>query len=147
MPIRVVTNQSLVLRTWSFGRPKSMVHRPAHHGPSDQGLRTKDGPRTEDGPRTRNEGPRTLRERALLELEALLDLLDRRAGPTVFIFDVGRDRPAFFFEELQDLADGGVAFTPRHVVALMLDRKSTRLNSSHRTISYAVFCLKKKTQY
>src|SRR5437867_5112844 len=27
-----------------------------------------------------------------------------------------------------------------------LDRKSTRLNSSHRTISYAVFCLKKKKQ-
>src|SRR5437773_3058937 len=26
------------------------------------------------------------------------------------------------------------------------DRKSTRLNSSHITISYAVFCLKKKTQ-
>src|SRR5207248_9338056 len=26
----------------------------------------------------------------------------------------------------------------------LLDRKSTRLNSSHRTISYAVFCLKKK---
>src|SRR5207248_6482447 len=25
-----------------------------------------------------------------------------------------------------------------------IDRKSTRLNSSHRTISYAVFCLKKK---
>src|SRR5437867_6357688 len=25
------------------------------------------------------------------------------------------------------------------------DRKSTRLNSSHRTISYAAFCLKKKT--
>src|SRR5437762_7706815 len=27
---------------------------------------------------------------------------------------------------------------------LILDRKSTRLNSSHRCISYAVFCLKKK---
>src|SRR5437867_2862562 len=27
-----------------------------------------------------------------------------------------------------------------------LDRKSTRLNSSHRTISYAVFCLKKKNK-
>src|SRR5256885_17087937 len=27
-----------------------------------------------------------------------------------------------------------------------LDRKSTRLNSSHLVISYAVFCLKKKTQ-
>src|SRR4051812_49777338 len=28
----------------------------------------------------------------------------------------------------------------------MRDRKSTRLNSSHMSISYAVFCLKKKTQ-
>src|SRR2546430_4610277 len=27
-----------------------------------------------------------------------------------------------------------------------IDRKSTRLNSSHSQISYAVFCLKKKTQ-
>src|SRR5438552_14896155 len=27
-----------------------------------------------------------------------------------------------------------------------LDRKSTRLNSSHQIISYAVFCLKKKTK-
>src|ERR1017187_10671284 len=31
------------------------------------------------------------------------------------------------------------------VPALQIDRKSTRLNSSHRCISYAVFCLKKKT--
>src|SRR5438132_10649306 len=29
---------------------------------------------------------------------------------------------------------------------LELDRKSTRLNSSHTVISYAVFCLKKKKQ-
>src|SRR5207249_10583498 len=28
-----------------------------------------------------------------------------------------------------------------------LDRKSTRLNSSHVSISYAVFCLKKKNMY
>src|SRR5688572_31024573 len=28
----------------------------------------------------------------------------------------------------------------------LLDRKSTRLNSSHSQISYAVFCLKKKTR-
>src|SRR5690348_17623885 len=28
---------------------------------------------------------------------------------------------------------------------MALDRKSTRLNSSHPSISYAVFCLKKKT--
>src|SRR5437773_9712944 len=37
---------------------------------------------------------------------------------------------------------------PRLAVVLHLakDRKSTRLNSSHITISYAVFCLKKKKQ-
>src|SRR2546429_7323667 len=29
----------------------------------------------------------------------------------------------------------------------LADRKSTRLNSSHGYISYAVFCLKKKTTY
>src|SRR5207248_10396198 len=29
-------------------------------------------------------------------------------------------------------------------IDIVRDRKSTRLNSSHRTISYAVFCLKKK---
>src|SRR3712207_8035321 len=28
-----------------------------------------------------------------------------------------------------------------------IDRKSTRLNSSHANISYAVFCLKKKNRY
>src|SRR5258708_24064698 len=30
--------------------------------------------------------------------------------------------------------------------AMFTDRKSTRLNSSHQIISYAVFCLKKKKQ-
>src|SRR2546426_3450683 len=33
------------------------------------------------------------------------------------------------------------------VHCLRLDRKSTRLNSSHLVISYAVFCLKKKMKY
>src|SRR5687768_17917921 len=33
---------------------------------------------------------------------------------------------------------------PPHQNARVLDRKSTRLNSSHGYISYAVFCLKKK---
>src|SRR3712207_7393002 len=32
----------------------------------------------------------------------------------------------------------------QHRVRLLADRKSTRLNSSHANISYAVFCLKKK---
>src|SRR3954449_8695103 len=33
------------------------------------------------------------------------------------------------------------------MVAVSLDRKSTRLNSSHTLISYAVFCLKKKNRH
>src|SRR5947199_2736481 len=36
-------------------------------------------------------------------------------------------------------------FTKNDVTGHGLDRKSTRLNSSHLGISYAVFCLKKKT--
>src|SRR5689334_23818914 len=32
-------------------------------------------------------------------------------------------------------------------IAAEIDRKSTRLNSSHSSISYAVFCLKKKNTY
>src|SRR3712207_6889108 len=42
---------------------------------------------------------------------------------------------------------------PRRAMALPMvevetaDRKSTRLNSSHANISYAVFCLKKKTTH
>src|SRR5438034_11818415 len=38
---------------------------------------------------------------------------------------------------------GGLCAMRNHRLAL-LDRKSTRLNSSHTVISYAVFCLKKK---
>src|SRR2546422_6311504 len=33
------------------------------------------------------------------------------------------------------------------LIRAIRDRKSTRLNSSHGYISYAVFCLKKKTSY
>src|SRR5437867_9017470 len=38
----------------------------------------------------------------------------------------------------------GTGTSARDAGAPRRDRKSTRLNSSHRTISYAVFCLKKK---
>src|SRR2546426_3642700 len=38
-------------------------------------------------------------------------------------------------------AGNGIFFIPN------LDRKSTRLNSSHLVISYAVFCLKKKKKH
>src|SRR5437879_11593556 len=36
------------------------------------------------------------------------------------------------------------AYRPPLYPVVLRDRKSTRLNSSHRCISYAVFCLKKK---
>src|SRR3712207_7460450 len=39
---------------------------------------------------------------------------------------------------------GGLALHEGRQLRLDLDRKSTRLNSSHANISYAVFCLKKK---
>src|SRR2546426_4847284 len=39
---------------------------------------------------------------------------------------------------------GRRAPAPRRRVVPLRDRKSTRLNSSHLVISYAVFCLKKK---
>src|SRR3712207_7560325 len=38
-------------------------------------------------------------------------------------------------------------FAPRLHFCPLQDRKSTRLNSSHANISYAVFCLKKKKFY
>src|SRR2546427_6637338 len=50
--------------------------------------------------------------------------------------------------ELSHVARPGIAENEtlglRHESLDRLDRKSTRLNSSHSQISYAVFCLKKK---
>src|SRR2546427_7522990 len=40
--------------------------------------------------------------------------------------------------------DGAVGAYESDLIQDALDRKSTRLNSSHSQISYAVFCLKKK---
>src|SRR3712207_9172291 len=59
--------------------------------------------------------------------------------------DFGGDRPALERVGVQLVAD----VRPYELMKLRLlnggqDRKSTRLNSSHANISYAVFCLKKK---
>src|SRR5256885_11770660 len=51
----------------------------------------------------------------------------------------GQFRPAQQQRELGLLVGIGLGHGPE-------DRKSTRLNSSHLVISYAVFCLKKKTK-
>src|SRR5256885_8796129 len=40
--------------------------------------------------------------------------------------------------------DADISLVPSGEIAQAQDRKSTRLNSSHLVISYAVFCLKKK---
>src|SRR3712207_7006390 len=50
----------------------------------------------------------------------------------VYCFVEGKDSALFVSD------DGGATWDKRE------DRKSTRLNSSHANISYAVFCLKKK---
>src|SRR5690625_5083310 len=49
-------------------------------------------------------------------------------------------------EEIQDILTGIDTGTITNLQVVNKDRKSTRLNSSHVAISYAVFCLKKKTR-
>src|SRR2546422_6337489 len=48
---------------------------------------------------------------------------------------------------LNELSTVVVAPTSTSALPTVLDRKSTRLNSSHGYISYAVFCLKKKKKH
>src|SRR3712207_7939818 len=81
----------------------------------------------------------------------LHEAVDRRADLARQLVTVPNEAP-----------DGApLAAIPEHVVRaqpdasaervvaglLARDRKSTRLNSSHANISYAVFCLKKKKKY
>src|SRR2546430_16422725 len=55
--------------------------------------------------------------------------------------------PVRSHDELAGIADALAELPPNQQRAILLrDRKSTRLNSSHSQISYAVFCLKKKTK-
>src|SRR5256885_3246702 len=57
------------------------------------------------------------------------------------VLDIAPVEPVFL-----RVPEGGLAECTRwNRDALHGDRKSTRLNSSHLVISYAVFCLKKKT--
>src|SRR5256884_1790275 len=65
-------------------------------------------------------------------------------GPITHKISPGNNSPDTGFELVQK-KNGGWKFIANREI----DRKSTRLNSSHGYISYAVFCLKKKnrTQY
>src|SRR5258708_27688687 len=71
------------------------------------------------------------REIALIEKDWVVDSVE------VFGQQIDRARIVFWLvERVEDL-----------LCVSRRDRKSTRLNSSHQIISYAVFCLKKKTQH
>src|SRR2546430_3289349 len=51
------------------------------------------------------------------------------------------------FNDSMLVPSGALTFTSNSASSTSVDRKSTRLNSSHSQISYAVFCLKKKNKY
>src|SRR5688500_20094068 len=70
-----------------------------------------------------------------LSLHDALPISARQLGGA----DVGEDRGVGRLEPEGHIQPGGPAGFQRRT-----DRKSTRLNSSHLVISYAVFCLKKK---
>src|SRR2546422_6180182 len=62
--------------------------------------------------------------------------------------DAAGEEPFSFVTRYFEIQPGGYSTLERHrhphAVVVIRDRKSTRLNSSHGYISYAVFCLKKK---
>src|SRR3712207_7394967 len=68
------------------------------------------------------------RERSVVGVGSRLDELDEDASGVLGVHEV---HPAARRASLRDV----------------VDRKSTRLNSSHANISYAVFCLKKKKKH
>src|SRR3712207_7402138 len=74
-------------------------------------------------------------------IEQILDLFAQDEEGTVW----------YFGEESQEYERSNEPSTEssweagKNIAKPAVDRKSTRLNSSHANISYAVFCLKKKT--
>src|SRR5690625_3769857 len=76
-----------------------------------------------------------------------VDLLINNAG--VGYFKQAEDLSKKEVHQMIDINLKGTIFCTQAILPLMKekdDRKSTRLNSSHVAISYAVFCLKKKKQ-
>src|SRR5256884_4108909 len=65
-------------------------------------------------------------------------------GTTIGEFSLGQRPDAFIGVEVRRVGGKMLDFETRVSSTKFLDRKSTRLNSSHGYISYAVFCLKKK---
>src|SRR2546427_5689326 len=83
------------------------------------------------GRRSASATARSLKNRPPLQLRKWLILTHRYAGIVLSLFFV-----MWFLS--------GIAMIYARGMPGLTDRKSTRLNSSHSQISYAVFCLKKK---
>src|SRR2546422_6729555 len=66
-----------------------------------------------------------------------------RSHRDLFTLDLQQN---FFFVPRQDLVKDAQQIKDAYRDFRIIDRKSTRLNSSHGYISYAVFCLKKKNR-
>src|SRR3989454_7960459 len=83
---------------------------------------------------------------------SVVDLTRARSGPTAVrqLADMGAN--VIKVEAREEIEGDSTALgfdflnlqRNKRAMTLDLDRKSTRLNSSHLVISYAVFCLKKK---
>src|SRR5438034_8343188 len=82
------------------------------------------------------------RVRLKRDIKHFVEFLERGAEGVRFSFFVVSAAPKAV---VQAALEGIVP--PGHIYGTELDRKSTRLNSSHTVISYAVFCLKKKRRH
>src|SRR5207245_5011619 len=78
---------------------------------------------------------------SLLDADGYLPLLEESVVRQVSLADVEHELRA----QLEKARSAGIRVTYVDSHMGTLDRKSTRLNSSHGSISYAVFCLKKKS--
>src|SRR2546428_6392672 len=79
----------------------------------------------------------------------LVEISQNEARVLKTLIDSGGKAPIEDLAKKAGLADSAVAravlvLSQNQLVNEKVDRKSTRLNSSHDQISYAVFCLKKK---
>src|SRR2546430_8836813 len=81
-------------------------------------------------------------ERQMSDLRARLEGLTEREREVMGLVTAGLMNKQIAGE--LGLSEITVKIHRGHVMRKMADRKSTRLNSSHSQISYAVFCLKKK---
>src|SRR2546430_11978521 len=79
------------------------------------------------------------RSRSRIKLLVAAQVVAQRLPPGIGMLEPIDDRNCF-------LEIGAATFESLAMHLALLDRKSTRLNSSHSQISYAVFCLKKNKE-